>query len=114
MDQGNKSKKINGLHIDNEPVRYAITAARLGPLEQRLCQPYFENLDKWHSAVFVRAPWLPSPSQLDFIPGVRNSLKHKRIVRIISVQSNDQYPRALRELVIFAHSKINNHIQQLM
>ena len=55
-----------------------------------------------------------SPSQLDVIPGVRNYLKHKRIVRMISEQSNDQYPRALTELVIFAHSKINNHIQQLM
>ena len=30
---------------------------------------------------------------------------------MILEQSNDQYPRALTELVIFAHSKINNHIQ---
>ena len=52
-----------------------------------------------------------SLSQLDVIPGVRNHLKHKRNVRMISEQSNDQYPRALTELVIFAHSKINNHIQ---
>ena len=29
---------------------------------------------------------------------------------MISVQSNDQNPRALTELVIFAHSDINNHI----
>ena len=52
-----------------------------------------------------------SPSQLDVIPGVRNYLKHKRIVRMISEQNNDQYQRALTELVIFAHSKMNNHIQ---
>ena len=50
-----------------------------------------------------------SPSQLDVIPGVRNYLKHERIVRMISEQSHDQYPRALTELVIFAHSKINNY-----
>ena len=42
----------------NEPVRYTIEVAGLAPLEQRLCQPYFENLDKWHLAGFVRAPWL--------------------------------------------------------
>ena len=29
---------------------------------------------------------------------------------MISVQSNDQFSRALTELVIFAHSKINSHI----
>ena len=29
---------------------------------------------------------------------------------MISLQSNDQYPRALTELVIFAHSEINSHL----
>ena len=43
--------------IHNEPVRYVIEATGLASLEQRLCPPYFENLDKWHLAVFVRAPW---------------------------------------------------------
>ena len=38
--------------IHNEPVRYAIEATGLASLEQRLCPPYFENLDKWHLAVF--------------------------------------------------------------
>ena len=52
-----------------------------------------------------------SPSQLDVIPGVRNYMKYKRIVRMISEQSNDQYQRVLTELVMFVHSKMNNHIQ---
>ena len=52
-----------------------------------------------------------SSSQLDVIPGVGNYLKHKGIVRMISEQNSDQYPRALTELIIFAHSEINNHIQ---
>ena len=43
--------------MHNELVRYAIAVARLAPLEQRLCQPYFDNLEKWHSAVFERAPY---------------------------------------------------------
>ena len=48
---------FSALLMYNEPVRYAIAAAKLGPLEKRLCEPYFGNLDKWHSAVFVQAPW---------------------------------------------------------
>ena len=53
---------------------------------------------------------ITSSSQLNVILGVRNSLKHKRIVRMISMESNDHYPRAFTELVIFAHSKIHSHI----
>ena len=53
---------------------------------------------------------ITSPSQLNVIPGVRNSSKNKRIDRMISMQSNNQYPRALTKLVIFAHFEINSHI----
>ena len=100
--------------IHNEPVRNAIAVARLGPLEQRL---FNHSLRIWTNGTqpclyelhgFVKDNF---PSQLDVIPGVRNYLKHKRIVRMILEQSNDQYQRALTELVIFAHSKMDNRIQ---
>ena len=53
---------------------------------------------------------ITTPSQVNVNTGVRNSLKHERIVRMISVQSNDQYLGALTELVMFAHSKMNSHL----